>query len=478
MTATADSLSLLWLRDPSTWLLVRMVQSTEDARKIADEIPPSDLKFSAWDREVFNAIANMASAGRTVTPRAVYREIAGRAQGKVRDAMLERAEEIGRLAVDNDCLFTIHETPLNDDIERYVEWSTRERFADLLSLTSEQVRGGILELPHARAHVENGIQNIQAKLDGAKVFDDLGEQIDRTLAYLADPNIHGLPFGIPKLDKELMPLLYSHLVLIGGATGSGKSTIARNLLRHWVGDLRERVALHTIEMSADEQLLNLGCMTLGIDLEDVIKKRLSPHGVKLLHDAVDEWRGRPLKINDRSSVTPAGLLTTMRRYRSEGFRIQIVDHLHHIEYDASKDKRIEIGNLARSLKTFAQDTDSIVLALVQLTKMPVHMEPDESKIREAADIGEAANQILLVYKPLVACERPFDGDGELVPIRKKSGLRYFEGDKAMPKEAVLGFDREHVYLKPSKQRIRPKQALFALPFNEKSGLIYSTEREP
>lgn len=478
MTAPSTSLALLWQREPSTWLLVRMVQCTDDARRIADEIPPSDLKLDAWDRELFNAVAAMATAGRRVSPRNVYREIAGLPKTQIRAKVLERAADVGKLAVDHDCLFVIHETPLNDDIERYVEWSFRERFRELLSHAADMLKEGIWEPAIAQAAVEEGLANIRAKLDGAKAFDDINEQVERTLAYLRDPVVRGLPFGQPKLDDELMPLLYSHLVLIGGATGSGKSTIARNLYRHWTRDLKEHVALHTMEMSADEQLLNLACMELGADLEDVVKKRLSPKGLEAVYGAVEEWRDRPLRINDRSSVSPAGLLTTMRRYRSEGIRVQVVDHLHHLNYGAAgdKEKRIAIGNLARDLKTFAQDTDSVVLGLVQLVKKPVHVEPDESDIREAADIGESANQILMVYKPLVGCQR--EADGTFWPIRKTSGLPYYEGDKSMPKDAVLGFDRARVYVKPTKQRIRPKQGLFALPFNEKSGLIYSTEREP
>src|SRR4051812_3510189 len=173
-----------------------MVQSTADAGRIADTIPPSDLKLSLYDRELYNAVAGMATAGRAVTPRNVYREVAAQPETKFRAGVLERATEIGRLAVDGDCLSTIRETPLNDDIERYVEWSRRERFRELLTRAADMLGEGIWETAVAQAAVEEGLANIRAQLDDAKVFDDLGEQVDRTIAYLADPNVRGLRFGI------------------------------------------------------------------------------------------------------------------------------------------------------------------------------------------------------------------------------------------------------------------------------------------
>jgi replicative DNA helicase len=468
----------IWMAEPDTWLLVRMVQSNEDARSIADAIGPADLVGSRADREIFRYIADMEGGGRKVTPRHVYREIHALPDTATRELVLERLTTIGKIAMDGEAADFIRATPVADDVGRYIEWSLRQRTLELLEVSRGNLTNGILDTDATHAALESGVASIRARVTDDKVFDDLEEQVTRTIAYIDDPEIRGLKFGHPKLDAELMPLLYSHLVLIGGATASGKSTFSRNLMANWVAGSGTHVALHTLEMSADEQLLNLACMAEGLDLEDVVKKRLTLPQREKMKDVLHIWKKAPLRLNDRSNVSPAALLTAMRRYRAEGIRVQIVDHLHHVNYNTTvgNEKRLAIGNLTRDLKTFAQDTESIVIALVQLVKKPVHVEPDESDIREAADIGEAANQILMVYKPRVACER--DRDGSLWPLKRDNGRRFFEGDQDAPKDVAFGYDREHVYVKPTKQRIRPKQSLFALPFNEKSGLIYSTARQP
>jgi replicative DNA helicase len=172
-------------------------------------------------------------------------------------------------------------------------------------------------------------------------------------------------------------------------------------------------------------------------------------------------------------VTPEYLLRTLRRYRAEGFKIFIIDHLHRIEYGARpEDLRLLMGALARALKSFAMDTHAVVVVLAQLVKKPRSEEPDDSHIRETAQIAEECDKIFFPYRPDVAHERL--RDGSLRPIDRDGilGHRFFVADA--PRQSVLASDDTRVYIKLGKQRIRPRNALVSIAIDASTGRMFDS----
>jgi replicative DNA helicase len=230
-------------------------------------------------------------------------------------------------------------------------------------------------------------------------------------------------------------------------------------------------------MSGEEQLVHLACIDANVSVEDYYRRRLRGDERTHFNQALEWWRDTNLlRINELGHVTPDTALRIFRRWREEGVTHFALDHLHRLDYGANRsgdDLRIPVAAFARSLKTFAKDSEAVVLALVQYSKIKPHEEPSDDKIREANNILEEADAVFHIYRPLVACER--DTTGALLPLTKPdSGLPYFESEA--PKGTTLGHDSSAVYVKLGKQRRRLRDGLIRIPFNHRLGVMYDTPR--
>lgn len=366
--------------------------------------------------------------------------------------------------------------PLPTWIAAVVEASIVRRMAGALTEAASTLTAGT-----AREAVEHTLENrlaaIRASAPDARVFDDRALMAGQALAFLDDESKGGTPYGFAPLDAAVLPAMPSHLVLLGGASGAGKSMVARNMMRQMVHRYERNTALLTCEMSGEEQLVHLACIDACVRLEDYYRRRLTVEQRSEFAECLAWWRDTPrLSINEMGSVTPAGALSIFRRWREKGVTHFLLDHLHRLDYGAVKsgdDLRVPVAAFAKALKNFAKDSEATVYALVQYSKIKPHDEPSDDKIREANNVLEEADAVFHIYRPLVACSR--DVHGGLIPMTTPTGGRYYEHDA--PKGGVMAHDREAVYVKLGKQRRRLRDGLIRIPFNHELALMYDTTRE-
>lgn len=325
--------------------------------------------------------------------------------------------------------------------------------------------------------LDQALAAIRADAPDARVFDDKAKMAADALAFLTEDGRGGTPYGFHSWDAAVLPAMPSHLILFGGASGAGKSLVARNTIRQGVQRYEARTGLLTCEMSGEEQMVHYACMDAQVPIEDYYRRRLTDAQTKRFTAELEAWRDTDrLKINEMGSCTPIQALRIFRRWREQGVTHFVLDHLHRLDYGANKsgdDLRIPIASFAKDLKNFAKDSEATVYALVQYSKIKPHDEPSDDKIREANQVLEEADAVFHIYRPLVACER--DTAGALYPLTKPDGHRYFEHEA--PKGSTLAPDRESVYVKLGKQRRRLRDGLIRIPFNHTLGLMYDTTRQ-
>ena len=447
---------------PARALLQRLVFSLAPT-DIAEIIPRVNVSAfrDAAERAVFTELANAP------VNRDGLNVGAARARLELRDPAAARVlEELMQGGADDAMA-----GPVESLVQAFHEWSHAARFADVIHGAYK----ALVTKNEPVATIERTVHERLSLLVGDAIhdrrYDDIGQQANAVLDFLASDKPRGVPFGYTALDRAVVAPVAGNLVTIAGATGTGKSTAARNILRNYVHQGR-RVAWFTMEMTAREQLIALACIDAQIDLGRATDGRLEIDEKNRLWTAVEWWRDCGLlRVNDRGQATPEYITGTMRRYRAEGFDTFVVDHLHRVDYGfaTERDLRLRVGNLARALKGFAMDSESIVLLLAQLVKKSPHDEPNDADIRETATIAEESDKTFFVYRPEVACERR--ADGSLAPIpRDVTGRRYFAHDA--PKGSVLGIDDERLYLKLGKQRVQSRSGLVAIPFDRKCGRMY------
>jgi replicative DNA helicase len=366
--------------------------------------------------------------------------------------------------------------PLPAWIAAIAEASIARRMAAVLTEASDALTVG-MDRSGVEQSMENALAAIRASAPDNRVFDDKALMAAQALAYLDDDTRSGTPYGFAPWDAAVLPAMPSHLILLGGASGAGKSAVARNEVRNMVHRYTKHTGWLTCEMSGEEQLVHLACGDSGVPLEDYYRRRLTALQRNGFAECLAWWRDTPLlKVNEMGSCTPAQALSIFRRWREQGVTHFVLDHLHRLDYGASKsgdDLRVPVAAFAKALKNFAKDAEATVYALVQYSKIKPHEEPSDDKIREANNVLEEADAVFHIYRPHVACER--DVHGVLVPLTTPAGGRYFDHDA--PKGSIQAPDREAVYIKLGKQRRRLRDGLIRIPFNHELALMYDTKRE-
>lgn len=418
------------------------------------------------NRTLFAALRTVTPIGRTPDVLQVVDALKRTGRGELQD----------RVAFLLDAIPTVDPLP---------NWITGLRAASRTRQTVTALTQAIVELETGSTpdDVERALDRtftaIRASAPETRVFDDKRIMAAAALDYLDNDGRTGTPYGFAPWDGAVLPALQGHLVLMGGASGAGKSCVARNVLKQWVQRFGKRVGWLTCEMTGEEQLVHLACIDAGVAIEDYYRRRLTAEERKHFTEALAWWRDTDLlRVNELGAVTPDTALRIFRRWREEGVTHFALDHLHRLDYGASKsgdDLRIPIAAFARAMKTFAKDAEALVLALVQYSKIKPHEEPSDDKIREANNILEEADAVFHIYRPLVACER--DTAGLLYPLTKPdTGLPYFENEA--PKGTTLGHDSSAVYAKLGKQRRRLRDGLIRVPFNHRLAVLYDTGRVP
>lgn len=240
---------------------------------------------------------------------------------------------------------------------------------------------------------------------------DTGRQCDAAIARLDRQDGGGLSFGLPALQRVLGVMLPGELVTLGGRPGSGKSTLALNIADR-VSRTGAGVLVFSQEMPAADWRQKLAACRLEYAFPAVRQGRWSelPDGAR---DAVRaelerQRRDGRLIVYGESSVTPARLLSVAKRHvRTAGVRLVVVDHLQRLRLPG-RDRRVEIGGAATTLKNLALEAGAVVLLLSQLARPAgdefdaVTRPPSMYALKESGDVEAESDRVLLVYRRLAA----------------------------------------------------------------------------
>lgn len=443
-------------------VLCAMLSSVDAWRSATEQLTPRDFS-SADHATLFQALAALTPSGKQTDVIGLRRRLNDAKRADLADYATELLGDVFAFSA------------LPNWIAAVLEASAARRTAAVLESAAKAIRADTPRVT-VETDLERQLTAIRAAMPDGRAFDDKAQMAAQAMAYLDDDARAGTPYGFAPWDAAVLPAMPSHLILLGGASGAGKSAVARNVERGWVQRYERKTGLLTCEMSGEEQLVHHACIDAQVAIEDYYRRRLASEERKRFIEALTWWRDTDLlKVNEMGSVTPERAIRIFRRWREQGVTHFVLDHLHRLDYGASKsgdDLRVPVAAFAKALKNFAKDCEATVFALVQYSKIKPHEEPSDDKIREANNVLEEADAVFHLYRPHVACER--DTHGNLVPLRTPEGGRYFEG--SAPHGTVLAPDRETVYLKLGKQRRRLRDGLIRIPFNHRLALLYDTAR--
>jgi replicative DNA helicase len=227
----------------------------------------------------------------------------------------------------------------------------------------------------------------------------------------------GVPTGFSQLDKLLGGLQKSDFIVIAGRPGMGKSSFALSIAHNAAKRYGQRVAIFSLEMSAEQVVQRLLAAETGVDSQrlrlGLIKDEEWPRVVQ----AIGVLSETSIFLDDTPAISAMELRAKARRLHAEyGLDLIIVDYLQLMQGDSRSENRVqEISYISRALKSLARELNIPLVALSQLSRAVEQRQDKRPILSDLRESGCLAGDSLI----------PIADTGEYVPIRELVGREPF-----------------------------------------------------
>ena len=235
-----------------------------------------------------------------------------------------------------------------------------------------------------REAVEGVYQNIDKNMRGAS-------------------QLTGSPTGFRELDKRSGGLQTSDLIIIAADSSQGKTSFAIKVAMN----CNCPVAFYSMEMKKEQIAARMISIESGVPSNEILFSKLDSGQIIQIDKAVGRVSDRPIYFDDRSTSSIETILASIRmmkiKYDIKGV---VVDYLQILNVNMKgSNKEQQMGDVARRLKNIAKELDIWVIALSQLSRDAQNPQPTLARLRDSGQIAEAADMVILIYRPEVYGKR-------------------------------------------------------------------------
>jgi replicative DNA helicase len=210
--------------------------------------------------------------------------------------------------------------------------------------------------------------------------------------------------GFVDLDTLLGGLKRKDLILVAARPGLGKTSFALNIARNAAIGQGARVAIFSLEMSAEQLAQRLLSSESGIDSTRLrLGEQNESEERRILH-AMGVLAEAEIYIDDSPVQRVQEIRAKARRLQAEkGIDLIVVDYLQLVHGSMSRsDNRVaEVSEISRSMKEIAREIEVPVIACSQLSRAPEQRPshvPMLSDLRESGSLEQDADVVAFLYR--------------------------------------------------------------------------------
>jgi replicative DNA helicase len=249
-----------------------------------------------------------------------------------------------------------------------------------------------------------GVSQRRVARDLQPIRDVVSEYYDRIdYLYQHKGETIGVPTGFRNLDKMLGGLQKSDLIIVAARPAMGKTSLMLTLAQNAARKYNQRVAIFSLEMSAEQLVQRLISSETGIDSQRLRIGNLREEEWPVFIQATGSLSETMIFVDDTPSISAMQVRTKARRlYAEYGLDLLIVDYLQLMQSDRRSENRVqEISFLSRALKGLARELNIPVLVASQLSRA-VEQRNDKrpmlSDLRESGSIEQDADIVIFIYR--------------------------------------------------------------------------------
>ena len=237
---------------------------------------------------------------------------------------------------------------------------------------------------------------------------DVSEQLNglmKSIEYkMNNEGLNGITTGFESLDKFTGGWQETDLVIVGGASSMGKTSLALAFAFNSAFYGKTPTCLFSYEMSSQQLLSRLVSSDSGIDNKWIMKGTLDQTELSKIYESVGRIERVPLYVDECSSSSLKHLLNRIRQYViTKKVKLFMVDYLQLVSNDKKgRSREQEVSEVARALKNIAKELNVTIIALSQLNRgvgQRSESRPTIADLRESGEIEQAADVVVLVYRP-------------------------------------------------------------------------------
>ena len=303
-------------------------------------------------------------------------------------------------------IYTLSELcPAASNVKYYAELVKREAVArSLICVGNEIVELGYDEDEESSKLIDHA----ESKLSGLRVdrrrhmyrINELGDQTIRDIESGEKPK--KISTGFDSIDKYARGLYAGNFIIVGARPGVGKTCLGLNIAQR-VSKAGGTVAFFSLEMKAAELSGRLLAATACVSLTGIRERSLNADELAQVYKARGEMDGEDLRIIDDSNITMLEICSRVRALaKANDLKLVVVDYLQLGRMGSKvENRREEVSEMSRKLKSLAMEVDIPVMALSQLNRVSTFdgTKVDIAQLKESGSLEQDADQVWLMSWP-------------------------------------------------------------------------------
>ena len=359
----------------------------------------ADEFYIKLNRDIYETIYAMFSYGQTIDPVTVLAQM--RVRGVYQDNCESYMAELMRI------------TPTSANVLEYADIVRDRALLRRLGEAADEINTLVYDdAGEAEAKLEAAERKIYALRQGrtvgglmpvSQVVQNVFEELNEAAA--SGNKIPGLPTGFPDLDRTILGLNESELILVAGRPGMGKTAIALNMALHVGLNLKKTVAVFSLEMSREQLTTRLLSRAALVPLQNLLTGQLSMQQWRSVADAAQSLSTTDIRIDDNPTLTVSDMNAQCRRVPNLG--LVVIDYLQLMQsagsgHSWSNESRTQaVSDISRMLKIMAKELSVPVICVSQLSRANESRQdkrPMRSDLRESGSIEQDADVVIGLYR--------------------------------------------------------------------------------
>jgi replicative DNA helicase len=351
-----------------------------------------DAFYITKNKEIYECILSISERGDHVDIITVFNEC----QKRQLDIT---AFDIAQLAQKYNIFF-------DERVSILLEKYQRRKIFEIGSLLTSNALSGVNDISDILTEAKdrmNGVfsgnrENVYTMKDAVEaVYDNIQKNFKGVGELTGDPT------GFKKLDKRSGGLQTSDLIIVAADTSMGKTSFSIKLAMNCGCP----IAFYSMEMKKEQIAARMISIASGVPANEILFSKLDSGQIISIDKGAAKVVNYPVYFDDRSTSNIETILSSIRMMKIKyGIKGVIVDYLQILNVNMKgTNKEQQMGDVARRLKNIAKELDIWVIALSQLNRDLQNPVPSLGRLRDSGQIAEAADMVILIYRPEVYGKR-------------------------------------------------------------------------